>query len=175
VSKIKNILSFHGPYPFPPVLIESQEKDEEEEDEANTTKTEPTLSRAENMTPPPTTLTEGAEMENQENPGLTPKNDNPTVTIWARNLEDITQKEYAEYYKGLTNASEDHLAVKHFHFQRDTKFQGILFVPRHNSTIVSSQNAKTNIQLYSQKKLVAHGEDLLPAYLSFIRGEFIFI
>lgn len=51
---------------------------------------------------------------------------NKTKPIWTRNPDDITNEEYGEFYKSLTNDWEDHLAVKVRAAPRETFYRSEL-------------------------------------------------
>ncbi len=109
--------------------------------------------------------------EKDGKPETTEDTVNARKAVWLRTPREVTPDEYAEFYKLLAHDPTPPAKTLHFHVEGKTEFRALLFIPAKKSFGFDFEEPKGGLKLYAQRVLIMERcEDLLPAYLRFVKG-----
>jgi molecular chaperone HtpG len=96
---------------------------------------------------------------------------NQASALWARPKSEITDEQYKEFYKHVGHDFDDPLAWSHARVEGRQEYTELLYIPAHPSFDLWDRTARHGIRLYVRRVFIMDdAEQLLPAYLRFVRG-----
>jgi molecular chaperone HtpG len=96
---------------------------------------------------------------------------NQANALWTRAKSDITDEQYKEFYKHVAHDYEDPLAWTHNRVEGRSEYTQLLYVPKRAPFDLWDRDARRGVKLYVKRVFIMDDADqLLPAYLRFVRG-----
>lgn len=96
---------------------------------------------------------------------------NTISAIWREPKTSVTKEQYREFYKFLTYDNEEPMDTIHKSVDAPIQFNALLFIPSKSFEFFWMDRENYGLDLYVRRVLIQHkNKDLLPEYLSFIKG-----
>ena len=96
---------------------------------------------------------------------------NQASALWARPKAEISEEQYQEFYKHVAHDFEQPLAWTHNKVEGRHEYTQLLYVPAHAPFDLWDRTHRHGVKLYVRRVFIMDdAEQLLPAYLRFVRG-----
>ena len=98
---------------------------------------------------------------------------NDNKPLWTKSPKDVSKEEYASFFKSTFREFLDPLEQIHFNVEGTIEFSSLLFIPAMAPFDQQDSMQKSkNIRLYVKRVFISDefDEDLMPRYLSFVKG-----
>lgn len=96
---------------------------------------------------------------------------NSGKAIWRRPEKDVSEEEYAEFYKHSSRDWNDPLTRLVFSVEGGTEFRGLLFIPSKAPFDLMFAPRREGVSLYIRNVFIMNDcKELIPSWLRFLRG-----
>ncbi len=96
---------------------------------------------------------------------------NRASALWARPKSDITEEQYHELYRHVAHDADAPLAYTHARVEGRQEFTLLLYVPSRAPFDLWDRDHRRGVKLYVRRVFIMDdAQQLLPAYLRFVRG-----
>ena len=114
---------------------------------------------------------EGAEEDDAEPQESSNEPINSRKALWARPRSEVSDEEYAEFYRHVSHDWQSPLETMRFTGEGTFEYQALLFLPSHAPMDLYMRDARRGVQLYVKRVFVMEDcEALVPEYLRFVKG-----
>ena len=96
---------------------------------------------------------------------------NQASALWARPKSEITDEQYQEFYRHVGHDFDAPLAWTHARVEGKQEYTLLLYLPAHAPFDLWDREHRHGVKLYVQRVFIMDdAEQLMPAYLRFVRG-----
>jgi molecular chaperone HtpG len=96
---------------------------------------------------------------------------NSMKPIWTRARSEVSDNDYSEFYKHVSNDWAEPLKVLPLKAEGTFEYEALLFIPSKAPYDLFYHSAEAGLRLYAKRVMVMDKcEDMLPRYLRFIKG-----
>ena len=96
---------------------------------------------------------------------------NKANALWSRPKKDITDEQYADFYKAISHDFEAPLSWSHNRVEGSTEYTQLLYVPAKAPFDLWNREKRAGIKLYVKRVFIMDdAESLMPVYLRFVKG-----
>ena len=96
---------------------------------------------------------------------------NSMKPIWTRSRSEVSESDYNDFYKHLSNDWTEPLKRLPLKAEGTVEYEALLFIPSRAPHDLFYHGAEAGLRLYARRVMVMDKcEDLLPKYLRFIKG-----
>jgi molecular chaperone HtpG len=96
---------------------------------------------------------------------------NQAAALWTRSKSDISDEQYAEFYKQLSHDNEAPLAHTHNRVEGRSEYTQLLYLPAKAPYDIWNRDKHGGLKLYVKRVFIMDdAEALLPSYLRFVKG-----
>jgi molecular chaperone HtpG len=96
---------------------------------------------------------------------------NQASALWARPKSEISEEQYQEFYKHVAHDFEPPLAWVHARVEGKSEYTQLLYLPARAPFDLWDREHRHGIKLYVRRVFIMDdAEQLIPAYLRFVRG-----
>jgi molecular chaperone HtpG len=92
------------------------------------------------------------------------------TALWRKSKTDISQQDYAEFYRHLGHMFDEPWATIHWRAEGTLEFSALLFIPSSKPFMVVEENRDSKVRLHVKRMFITDEAKLLPSWLSFVVG-----
>ncbi|MFT2109735.1 molecular chaperone HtpG [Marinomonas sp. 2405UD68-3] len=96
---------------------------------------------------------------------------NSAKALWTRGRNDVSEDEYKEFYKHVSNDFQDPLKWSHNKVEGKLEYTSLLYIPSKAPYDLWNRDMQRGLKLYVQRVFIMdEAEAFLPPYMRFVKG-----